>query len=80
METVTEVFGSNVFDDRVMKANLSAKVYQSLKKTIDESYAICDTVLGKMSALRVAVDEAETLTAEKCWPFPSYCDLLFGVR
>ena len=36
MKTVTETFGSLVFDDRVMKANLSAKVYQSLKKTIDE--------------------------------------------
>ncbi|MGN0788689.1 MAG: glutamine synthetase III, partial [Christensenellales bacterium] len=36
METVSEMFGSLVFDDRVMKANLSAKVYQSLKKTIDE--------------------------------------------
>ena len=36
MGTVSEYFGSLVFDDRVMKANLSAKVYQSLKKTIDE--------------------------------------------
>ena len=36
METITEKFGSLVFDDRVMKATLSAKVYQSLKKTIDE--------------------------------------------
>lgn len=36
METVSEYFGSMVFDDRVMKANLSAKVYQSLRKTIDE--------------------------------------------
>lgn len=36
MQTVSEYFGSLVFDDRVMKANLSAKVYQSLKKTIDE--------------------------------------------
>ncbi len=34
--TVSEYFGSQVFDDRVMKATLSAKVYQSLKKTIDE--------------------------------------------
>ena len=50
------------------------------KNTIEESYAIRDTVLGKMSALRVAVDEAETMTAEEYWPFPSYCDLLFGVR
>ena len=36
MNTVTDTFGSLVFDDRVMKASLSAKVYQSLKKTIDE--------------------------------------------
>ncbi len=36
MKNVSGYFGSLVFDDRVMKANLSAKVYQSLKKTIDE--------------------------------------------
>ena len=36
MKSVPEYFGSLVFDDRVMKANLSAKVYASLKKTIDE--------------------------------------------
>ena len=36
MAAVPEYFGSMVFDDRVMKANLSAEVYQSLKKTIDE--------------------------------------------
>ena len=36
MEKVTEIFGSKVFDDRIMKARLSSDVYQSLKKTIDE--------------------------------------------
>ena len=36
MNTVPDIFGSLVFDDRVMKATLSAKVYASLKKTIDE--------------------------------------------
>ncbi len=36
MKTVSDYFGSLVFDDRVMKATLSAKVYSSLKKTIDE--------------------------------------------
>ena len=36
MKNVPNYFGCLVFDDRVMKANLSAKVYQSLKKTIDE--------------------------------------------
>ena len=36
MEKVKDYFGSLVFDDRVMKATLSAKVYASLRKTIDE--------------------------------------------
>ncbi len=54
-----------------------------LKECIDvteESQAIRDTVLGKMAALRTVADEAETLTAEKYWPFPTYGELLFGVR
>ena len=36
MSTVKDYFGSLVFDDRVMKATLSDKVYSYLKKTIDE--------------------------------------------
>ncbi|MEE1025510.1 MAG: glutamine synthetase III, partial [Acutalibacteraceae bacterium] len=36
MKTVSDYFGSLVFDDRVMKSKLSSKVYASLKKTIDE--------------------------------------------
>ena len=36
MGTVSDYFGCLVFDDRVMKANLSADVYQSLRKTIDQ--------------------------------------------
>ncbi len=45
-----------------------------------ESEAIRDTILPKMCELRAACDEAETLTAERYWPFPTYGDLLFGVR
>ncbi len=40
MEKVTDYFGSLVFDDRVMKATLSADVYASLKKTIDEGASL----------------------------------------
>ncbi len=52
MEKVTEIFGSMVFDDRIMKARLSDKVYQSLKKTIDE---------GKELDISVANAVAETM-------------------
>ena len=40
MKTVSDYFGSLVFDDRVMKATLSGKVYNSLKKTIDEGASL----------------------------------------
>ena len=46
----------------------------------DAAYVIRDVVLQKMAELRVVCDEAEILTAAKYWPFPTYGDLLFGVR
>ena len=46
----------------------------------EESVSIRDTILPQMAQLRALADEAETLTAEKYWPFPTYGELLFGVR
>ena len=54
METVSAYFGSLVFDDRVMKANLSAEVYQSLKKTIDEGAQLD---LGVANAVAAAMKD-----------------------
>ena len=47
---------------------------------IQESYAIRDTIIGKMASLRAVADEAETQTSDQYWPFPTYGELLFGVR
>ncbi|MBP5755099.1 MAG: glutamine synthetase type III, partial [Clostridia bacterium] len=47
---------------------------------IAESAMIRDKVLPKMCELRVACDEAETITAKSYWPFPTYADILFSVR
>ena len=41
---------------------------------------IRDDLLPRMAELRVVCDEAETVTDESFWPFPTYGDLLFGVR
>jgi len=41
---------------------------------------IAEKLLNKMSELRVVCDEAETVTDKKYWPFPTYADLLFGVK
>ncbi|MGN0349480.1 MAG: glutamine synthetase III [Roseburia sp.] len=48
--------------------------------TKEQAYAIRDTVLVKMTELRAACDEAESYTAEDYWPFPTYGELLFGVK
>ena len=45
-----------------------------------EASLIRDEVLVRMSELRVACDEAETLTAKSYWPYPTYADLLFSVQ
>ena len=37
-------------------------------------------VLPKMKAIRASVDHAECITGAKAWPYPTYSDLLFGVR
>ncbi len=45
-----------------------------------QAYEIRDTVLARMQELRIVCDEAETVTAKKYWPFPTYGDLLFSVK
>ena len=47
---------------------------------ISQANEIRDSILPKMGELRIACDEAETLTAKNYWPFPTYGDLLFGVK
>ena len=50
MEKVTEIFGSMVFDDRVMKARLSEKVYKSLKRTIDRGTKLDSSVADAVAS------------------------------
>ena len=63
--------------DELESAVLELKNAENVK---EESFAIRDTVLGKMAALRAVADEAETQTSEKYWPFPTYGELLFSVK
>lgn len=74
-------------------SELSSQIYESSKalsealikladceSVIDEGYMIRDNVLSKMGELRASCDEAEVITAQDFWPFPTYGELLFGVR
>ena len=46
---VTELFGSNVFTDEVMKNSLPREVYKSLRKTIDEGQLLDPTIAGAVA-------------------------------
>ncbi len=47
---------------------------------VEEAYRVRDLILPAMSALRAPCDQAELMTAKSYWPFPTYADLLFGVK
>ncbi|MBP3294566.1 MAG: glutamine synthetase III [Clostridia bacterium] len=44
------------------------------------AFTIKDRVIAAMNELRASVDAAEHITAAKYWPYPTYSELLFGVR
>ena len=77
MERLSEL--TDTILERVQKLEevlQSLKGYDTIVKT---SEAVRDELIPAMEALRKAVDEAEMLSSEKCWPFPSYGKLLFSV-
>ena len=45
----------------------------------DQAVIWRDDVLTAMNSLRETVDMIETIVDEKCWPMPTYMDLLFGI-
>lgn len=81
-------------EDIVAKiSNLTSKLYkavtvleEALAKTAEInditqlSVYYKDAILPAMDAVRAPADELEAFTAKKYWPFPTYGDLLFGVR
>ena len=82
-ETATIARLSQLTDEIATAADALHGAVMKLKTVTDVTKAsemIRDTVLQKMAELRVVCDEAETLTAESFWPYPTYDALLFGVK
>ncbi len=52
----------------------------SLKDSLETAMYYRNVVFSDMQSLRVDVDIAERITSAKVWPYPSYGELLFGVR
>ena len=53
---------------------------QAIEDIVEQGYAIRDKVLPTMESLREACDEAEMIVAKEYWPYPSYGEMLFGVK
>ncbi len=66
--------------ERVDELEEAADNARAIEEIGPQSFAIRDSVLDRMNALRALCDEAETITAAEYWPFPTYGDLLFSVN
>lgn len=53
---------------------------KTLKDTVSLAKFYRETVFPVMQEMRVDADKMEEKTGKSYWPFPSYSDLLFGVR
>ena len=73
---------SELTDEILEKVQCLEEALEDIKgysDVITTSKAVRDNLIPKMEDLRKYVDEAEMLTSEKYWPFPSYGKLLFSV-
>ena len=55
-------------------------ITRSIENVQEQANSFKDNIIPKMQELRAVTDEAECITAKECWPYPSYGELLFGVR
>jgi glutamine synthetase len=69
-----------VIADRTSALENELLKLKTIERINELACAYRDKIITKMNELRAAADEAETVTAEKYWPYPTYGDLLFGVR
>ena len=53
---------------------------RGLRDTLEQAHFYRNAVFAAMNELRIVVDELETLTSSKFWPYPSYGELLFSVK
>ncbi|MCR5774775.1 MAG: glutamine synthetase III [Lachnospiraceae bacterium] len=65
--------------ESVVELEKALEDLKSFDDIIKTSESVRDVVIPRMETLRKYVDEAETVSSEKCWPFPSYGKLLFSV-
>ena len=78
MERLSEL--TDYILERVKDLEAALDKLKEIEDVIPQSEFIRDDLIPKMEHLRKHVDEAEMLTSERDWPFPSYGELLFSVK
>ncbi|MBO4864136.1 MAG: glutamine synthetase III [Eubacterium sp.] len=78
MERLSELTDSIM--DSVTDLEDALAKFKTLENVFKSSAFVRDELLPKMDTLRKYVDEAEMLTSQRDWPFPSYGQLLFSVN
>ena len=71
---------TETIDSRVDALDIAIARFKTICDVTEGANFIRDEMISRMTVLRSAADEAETLTAESAWPFPTYGDLMFSVR
>ena len=66
--------------DSVKKLEDVLASFKEMQDVFESSAYVRDMMLPTMDELRKYVDEAEMLTSQRDWPFPSYGQLLFSVN
>ena len=90
-----ELGADSSYEDGILKesSKLSGEAYnlvcqlenqshtaEAIKDVKEKAVYYKDNVLVTMSQLRERVDALESMTSAKYWPYPSYGELLFGIK
>lgn len=78
VKALGNLLGSTYSNVKKLEADLYAAKSMASNEELADFYK--DTILADMGALRASADEMETMASSEKWPYPSYGDLLFGVR
>ena len=71
---------SEKIDAAAEELETALDAYHAMSEVQSSAEFIRDSVLPKMAALRAPCDAAEKLIPANSWPFPTYAELMFGVK
>ena len=78
VKSLSALLGATYRSTKKLESDLLAAKSETALPALADVYK--GTILDDMRALRISVDEMETIASAKAWPYPCYGDLLFGVR